>query len=152
MRICSGAGCLRVVAEDVRFCDECKPQPQSPSTPDGIRTHTNTDRERYAFLYSSPLWSRIRGRVVREQPMCATCGKRLTTIVDHIVPAGVAIAQAEEAGIVGVKYAGFYMRSNLQGLCRECHYIKTNEDKAHVGEWLNVCIRDSATAKRKWSF
>ena len=84
--------------------------------------------------------------------MCARCRKRLTTIVDHIVPAGVAIAQAEEAGIVGVKYAGFYMRSNLQGLCRECHYIKTNEDKAHVGEWLNVCIRDSATAKRKWSF
>lgn len=150
MRICSGAGCLRVVADDVRFCDECKPQVTDNT--DGIREHTLTDRERYAFLYSSAQWTRLRQLVIRSQPMCARCRARLSVIVDHIVPAGIAIVQARESGKYTGKYAGFYMRSNLQGLCRECHYRKTIEDKTHVGPWPNVVDLDALTAKKQWTF
>ena len=50
MRICSGSGCLRTIEDSERFCDECKPV---TAIPDGGREHSVTDRDRYAFLYSS---------------------------------------------------------------------------------------------------
>ena len=151
MRICSGAGCLRVVADDVRWCDECKPQ--SSTDTDDIRVHTLSDRIKYAFLYSSARWTRLRGSVARAQPFCARCHNRITVIVDHAVPAGVAIVQVQQSGKYGVdKWAGFFMRSNLQGLCRECHYIKTEEDKAHVGVWPDVLEKDALTTKHVFTF
>lgn len=148
MRICSGPGCLRAVPDDVRFCDECKPK---AAIEDGISEHTITDRVRYAFLYSSARWQRLRARVVREQPMCARCGRQLTAIVDHVVPAGVAVAQARESKSAW-KWWGFFLRSNLQGLCRACHLQKTIEDKTHTGPWPDVVAREARTEKRRWTF
>jgi 5-methylcytosine-specific restriction endonuclease McrA len=150
MRICSGAGCLRVVDDGIRFCDECKPQ--ATTTTDDIRIHTLTDREKYAFLYSSSRWTRLRNLVIRSQPFCARCGNNISEIVDHIIPAGIAIVQASESGLYVDRYAGFFMRSNLHGLCRECHFKKTTEDKTHVGAWPSVVQADSLKAKRVWSF
>ncbi len=149
MHICSGAGCLRVVEEDVRFCDECKP---ATTVSDDIRTHTLADRDKYHFLYSSARWQRLRAVVIRAQPFCAQCGNRVSAIVDHIVPAGIAILQASESGLYVDRYAGFFMRSNLQCLCRECHYTKTNADKAHVGPWPSVIAQKDTSTKRRWSF
>jgi 5-methylcytosine-specific restriction endonuclease McrA len=150
VRVCSGAGCLRAVPDDVRFCDECKPKPVD--TTDEIRTHTLADRERYAFLYSSKRWTIVRNLVVRSQPMCARCQRKLTEIVDHVVPAGVAVTQAQESGKYLAKYEGFFLRSNLQGLCRSCHWTKTEEDKAHSGHWPNVVEIQEARAKRLYTF
>ena len=150
MRICSGAGCLRVVADDVRYCDECKPQPVLST--DDIRIHTLTDREKYHFLYSSARWTKLRDLVVKSQPMCARCRLRLSVIVDHVVPAGIAIAPAQDCGYSVYKFAGFFLRSNLQGLCRECHYLKTLSDKMHTGAWPNVVEQDANAPKRVWSF
>lgn len=152
MRICSGAGCLRAVPDDVRYCDECKPAPQGQDSDDGIRTHTLADRVRYAFLYSSQRWTALRALVVRSQPMCCRCNRRLTEIVDHNVPAGVAVIQAQESGKYTRKYEGFFIRSNLQGLCRACHWVKTEEDKAHVGVWPNVVERDALVCKPRYTF
>jgi 5-methylcytosine-specific restriction endonuclease McrA len=149
VRICSGAGCLRAVADDVRYCDSCKPVTQHNTT---SPTHTNADRERYAFLYSSGMWTKLRAVVIREQPMCQRCGLKLTAIIDHIVPAGVAIQQAIDSGKYANKYAGFYIRSNLQGLCRSCHLWKTIEDKTHVGVWINVVDKDKRIIKKIYSF
>ena len=149
MRICSGPGCLRAVEDNVRFCDECKPV---TAASDEIRVHTLTDREKYAFLYSSARWTRLRGVVAREQPMCAVCQRRLTEIVDHVVPAGIAIVQASESGLYVDRHAGFFLRSNLQGLCRECHYQKTVADKTHIGQWPSVLKQSNTKAKRLWSF
>jgi len=63
MRICSGAGCLRVVPDDVRFCDDCRPEHFKPKQDDGIKSHGKAteqtraaDRDTYAFLYSSHRW------------------------------------------------------------------------------------------------
>jgi 5-methylcytosine-specific restriction endonuclease McrA len=148
MRICSGAGCLRAVPDDVRFCDECKP---APIETDDIRVHTLTDRERYAFLYSSARWTRLRALVLKAQPFCARCNK-CTEIVDHIVPAGIAIAQARDSGKYPAKYAGFFIRSNLQGLCRVCHYVKTLEDKTHTGKWPDVTEIEALKPPKVWTF
>lgn len=150
MRICSGAGCLRAVPDDVRFCDECKPQPK---VDDDIRAMVS-DRERYGWVYTSERWvKRVRPMILRRQPMCARCRSKLSVIVDHIVPIGVAIVQAQDSGIYPLdKYAGAYMTSNLQGLCRVCHHAKTDEDKRHSGPWPNVTTKDALTPKKAWSF
>lgn len=149
MRICSGAGCLRAVADDVRFCDECKPQIIAP---DDIRSHTLTDRERYHFLYSSARWTKLRTVVARSQPYCAVCQNKTTAIVDHIIPAGVAIVQAQESKQYMDKWAGFFIRSNLQGLCHVCHIQKTIGDKAHCGAWPSVVSESTPLKRRSWSF
>jgi 5-methylcytosine-specific restriction endonuclease McrA len=154
MRICSGPGCLRAVADDVRFCDECKPTPQQDnSVTSDVREHTLTDRERYARLYSGSRWQRLRVQAVKRCPLCARCELRITEIIDHIVPAGVAIAQARDSGLYPTdRFAGFYFLSNLQGLCRACHLQKTIEDKTHVGAWPNSVTVELNAPKRRWSF
>jgi 5-methylcytosine-specific restriction endonuclease McrA len=151
MRVCSGAGCLRAIADDARFCDDCKPTPNFVA--DTIREHTLTDRERYRSLYSSPRWQRTRLLAIKACPICARCQLSVTEIVDHIVPAGVAIQQVLDSGLYRTdRYAGFYLLSNLQGLCRPCHWLKTNEDKLHTGAWPDVIAREQAAPKRRWSF
>jgi 5-methylcytosine-specific restriction endonuclease McrA len=149
MRICSGAGCLRAVPDDVRYCDECKPK---DTVSDDIREHTLTDREKYAFLYSSARWTRLRNLVAHAQPMCDRCRRQLTAIVDHRVPAGVAIVQAQLSGAYTRKYEGFFMRSNLHGLCRSCHIQKTIEDKTHTGPWQDAVSIERQQPKRTVSF
>ena len=109
-------------------------------------------RALYAFLYSSSRWTRLRNLVARSQPMCARCHSKITEIVDHVVPAGVAISQARDSGKYVGKYAGFYLRSNLQGLCRTCHYLKTDEDKGHSGAWPDVVTNEASQTKKTWTF
>ena len=48
----SGAGCLRAVADDVRYCDDCKPV---TTMDDGIREHTLSDGIGYASVRFGPL-------------------------------------------------------------------------------------------------
>ena len=152
MRICSGAGCLRVVPDNVRLCDECK----GTRTHDSIRAHSpgNTDRSRYQFLYEGNRFqNKIRPRVLQRDPLCKRCGRYASEIVDHIVPAGEAIRQVQESKRFPYsKYEGFYLLSNLQGLCRSCHGFKTNEDKAHVGPWPSVLDAHDAAPRKRWTF
>jgi 5-methylcytosine-specific restriction protein A len=63
-------------------------------------------------------WQRLRGVVLREEPVCRTCRRALAQEVDHIVP----IDQSPERRLD---------RSNLQALCKSCHSRKTAvEDSA----------------------
>ena len=150
MRICSG-GCGSVVPDGVRFCDDCKP---STSGDDGIRSHTYADRERLGHLYGGKRWKEYcQPSVLRRDPICKRCNTELSEIADHIVPAGIAIEQAKASGKYPLDaYAGFFLMSNLQGLCRSCHKVKTDEDKAHQGEWPDVVAIEAAAPKKKWSF
>ena len=153
MRVCSG-GCLRVVPDNVRFCDECKPTTKHDD--DGIKSHTpgNTDRDRLAHLYGGPRWKKgIQPRVLQRNPVCKRCGLEPSVIVDHIVPASVAIEQVKASRRYPFdSSAGFFLMSNLQGLCRSCHKIKTDEDKAHAGEWPSVLDAEDRAPKKKWTF
>lgn len=66
-------------------------------------------------VYDSAAWRYLRDLVKREEPICRRCGVSPTYDVDHIV-------SIEDGGAP-------LDRSNLQGLCRRCHKIKTHEDK-----------------------
>lgn len=155
MRVCSGQGCLRAVRDDQRFCDECHAEWLHARVDDGIRKHVRvseitlavSDRDVYAFLYSSHCWQRLRAMAVRKHPMCDRCGHRWTEIVDHVVPSGVVILQAQQSGRYLDRHAGFFFLSNLQGLCRRCHGLKTDEDKAHVGDWPDAAMIEAQTKR-----
>jgi hypothetical protein len=77
----------------------------------------------------------------------------MSEICDHIVPAAIAIMQAQESKRYPYdKWAGYYLKSNLQGLCRPCHGLKTTEDKCHVGPWPNVLEAEDKAPKKVWTF
>jgi 5-methylcytosine-specific restriction protein A len=55
-------------------------------------------------------WRLLRYRVLEEEPVCRICRKAVATEVDHI------LARAK---------GGTDDRSNLRGLCKACHSVKT---------------------------
>ena len=153
MRICSSPGCGRAIRDGERYCNECKPK---PSESDGIRSHERAgggvyDAELHK-LASGPRWQKVRLLAVKRDPFCKRCDQAPTAIVDHIIPAAIAIAQAQASKRWPFdKYAGYYLMCNLQGLCRPCHGKKTVEDKAHQGEWPNVIAVVDAQPKKRWN-
>lgn len=164
MKLCGG-GCGSKISDDARRCDACNAEKSgnpgedgikvhSPFANDSIRSHTFTDRVRFHFLYGDRRWwERLQPLMLRRQPFCAMCQAHISEIVDHIVPAGIAIQQAQESGRWTLdKYAGFYLQTNLQGLCRSCHGKKTEQDKAHAGPWPSVVEAFDKAPQRKWSF
>lgn len=150
-RICSGPGCLRSVPDGVRFCDECKPKTQQVS--DGIKVHKSGYDPVLDRLNTGEQWRLCRASILKRDPICKRCDRAPSEIVDHIVPAQEAVAQVQVSGRYPLnKYAGYYLKTNLQGLCRPCHHIKTMEDKAHTGPWPDVLAKEDAAPKKKWTF
>jgi 5-methylcytosine-specific restriction endonuclease McrA len=153
MRLCGG--CQTAIPDTTKgLCAKCKAERNKLST-DGIREHTISDRVRFEFLYVGERWKRqVQPKALKACPMCARCGVRVSQLVDHIVPAGEAIRQAQVGGLYpGSPYAGFYFTTNLQGLCRECHGIKSLEDKAPRNEpWPDVVAKEQAKPKKVWYF
>src|SRR6266849_4784496 len=132
MRVCSGAGCLRAVPDDARFCGECRTERGVAVKTDSIKDHSTAYDAVLDGLRKGTRWQSIRRTVMQRDPICKRCGLAPSEICDHIVPAAIAIMQAQESKRYPLnKYAGFYLLSNLQGLCRPCHGIKTVEDKTH---------------------
>jgi 5-methylcytosine-specific restriction endonuclease McrA len=140
------------VPEDVRFCDECKAE-RTPQADDGVRQHTSGYNEELDELRKSSRWQRVRASVLRAHPFCARCERAVAEICDHIVPAAIAVMQAQESKRYPYdKCAGYYLKTNLQGLCRSCHGVKTLEDKCHVGPWPNVVETEDKAPKKVWTF
>jgi hypothetical protein len=149
MRICSGAGCLRTIPDGARFCAECQPVQVAP---DGIREHGTGYTDELDRQRKSPKWQGVRARAMQRHPFCARCNE-VTEIIDHIVPAGVAVQQVRDSGRYPLDpWLGYYLASNLQGLCRKCHYAKTLEDKTHVGPWDSVLDAEDRAPKKRWTF
>ena len=65
-------------------------------------------------------WQRLRWAVLKEEPLCRICeSKGIVTVsmeVDHVVP---------------LARGGTDTRSNLQGVCVECHKKKTAEENGY---------------------
>jgi 5-methylcytosine-specific restriction endonuclease McrA len=153
MRLCSGAGCGRKIEEGVRFCDECKVERGTPVQADAIGQHTTGYDAELDKLRKSGRWQRVRERAIKKDPMCKRCGASFSEIIDHIVPAAVAILQAQESKRWPYDpHAGYFLMCNLQGLCRSCHGLKTTEDKTHVGPWPSVVEAFDAAPKKVWTF
>jgi len=62
------------------------------------------------------VWRRLRLLVLAEEPICRRCQHEFTADIDHVIP-------------LRVRPDLRLVRSNLQGLCRACHRVKTEEDK-----------------------
>jgi 5-methylcytosine-specific restriction protein A len=88
------------------------------------RCQAHTSRARLTQLayakahrwYCSARWQRLRAEVLRDEPFCRSClangRKVITSDIDHI--------QKHNGEAVL-----FWNRSNLQGLCKACHAVKT---------------------------
>jgi 5-methylcytosine-specific restriction endonuclease McrA len=135
----------------VRFCEECEAERAPQPTED--RTHSTSYDAKLDELRKGAKWQRVRNIAIKRCPLCARCKLAVSEIVDHVVPAREVIAQAQASGLFPYdKYAGYYLMTNLQGLCRPCHWIKTNEDKMHVGPWPDVMEKEAAAPKKVWTF
>lgn len=153
MRMCSG--CQTKVEDNVRFCADCSAerQKQRDSAQDDIKVHGNKYDAEIAKIERGTRWQGTRKRVINRDPLCKRCGNRPSIVADHIVPAQVAIQQARDSGKFPYDpFAGYYLMSNLQGLCNQCHGTKTLEDKLHVGPWPDVVAIEEAAPKKKWTF
>ncbi len=163
MRICSEGGCTGICADTARYCPEHAAENRaghndgirshSPAST-GIKVHSNAARDVLQKLYESNPWQDgTRPAILRRDPFCKMCDRAMSVIVDHIVPALEALRQVRESGRFRFNpNAGFFLRTNLQGLCRSCHKKKTDEDKAHTGEWPSVLAKEDATPKKQWKF
>ena len=156
MRLCSGPGCGRAIPEDSRYCDACKAErgiavdnskQMTPAAASGVYDAT------LDHLRKGTRWQRLRAVVVKLFPFCARCGVAVTAIIDHVVPAHEAIRQARAARYSPFDpFAGYFIKSNLQGLCHKCHAIKTVEDQHHAGQWPDVVAKERAQPKKVWTF
>lgn len=63
---------------------------------------------------SSRPWERRRRYVLQRDPICKACDAALSAEVDHIIP------------------GDNHSYENLQGLCRECHAAKTQQEAAQA--------------------
>ncbi len=75
-------------------------------------------------------WNPDRKKVKDETKACIQCAKRLRrdqVKVDHIIPVGSAPKGFE--GWDAYLSKMFCPLSNLQGLCKSCHQIKTNKER-----------------------
>src|SRR5271163_4261277 len=68
-------------------------------------------------LYKCQRWQRTRHVVMRRDLLCCECGYRAATECDHVIKARVIL---EKFGI-----DAFYDPNRCQGLCHQCHSIKT---------------------------
>src|SRR5438874_8456418 len=127
MRICSGPGCLRAVPDDVRFCDECKPD----SKPERTRVE-RAATEPIMLEYGTKRWQECRKIALQRHPFCS--GKdcnALSKVADHNIPALVITRVCRALGLFPYqKWPGFYIVNNLVGLCHSCHNKKTRTEDA----------------------
>lgn len=104
---CNWPGCPAIVPPRVRFCPRHK-----------------TPGERRDDSYRSPAhergydarWHKYRKFFLQSHPVCNRCNRAPSDTVDHVVP------------VTGPDDPLFYLVSNHQALCRNCHADKTKED------------------------
>lgn len=72
----------------------------------------------FKALRNTARWRAVRLFVKLRDVLCKDCGHRAVQEVDHIVPARIWVAQG----------GSFWDVSNLQGLCKSCHSIKTRKE------------------------
>ena len=102
LRPCNHAGCRVLTREG--WCPKHKPK------------HKRGESKQWHWMYSLPVWERLRESQLLREPWCAECAKRgdrvRATVADHIVP-----------------HRGDMKRftdpDNLQSLCKRCHDRKT---------------------------
>ena len=120
MRPCGHVGCRELVQRG--YCPAHERPRAGWQDAEARRLHDRQRGSAAARGYDAA-WTRLRRRVIREEPLCRACRDegRVTRaeMVDHIVP----VRQAPERRLD---------RANLQPLCRPCHHRKTLEDGSYA--------------------
>lgn len=75
----------------------------------------NDRPSRHTLEVDQRTFGRIRRKILRPRPLCAICQDERATEVDHIVPVS--------------RGGALYSRENLQPLCHECHFEKTQGER-----------------------
>jgi hypothetical protein len=97
-----GFGSCRTLVRGQHYCDEHKPKPwEGSSSPPSTRASRN-----------------LRAMVLREQPICMTCGNAPSTEMGHIV---------------GAAQGGSRIRANVIGQCRACNLEQMINDRKAQG-------------------
>lgn len=156
MRLCGGCR-SKIPDEPKGLCPACKVA-RMPKD-DGIKAHVAIQR---IGVYGPELdkqnksrkWIEYtRPRILKRDPMCKRCEIAVSEIADHVVPAAVAVAQARASGRWPLNpWMGYYIETNLQGLCRGCHAEKTAEDMRRTEPWPDILEAYDRQPKKVWSF
>ena len=91
----------------------------------------------YTFGGRSGSWPRVRKAFLKENPLCAVCGRKSTLLnpneCHHVVPFSVDVSLE-------------LLPSNLCTLCRPCHYLV-----GHLTSWssFNSSVREDARVWRR---
>lgn len=113
-RPCSYPGCPELT--NGRYCERHEKE---------MTREYNRNNRAYKYLYNTARWKKLRIKFLKENPLCAECGKigivRPAEVVDHIIPHK------------GNKEL-FWDEDNLQALCKECHDRKTAKEDGRWGE------------------
>ena len=151
-------GCQsKMPAEAKGLCAACKGDRKPAS--DGIREHGAVQRP---GIYDADLdrqnksrkWQEYtRPRILKRDPFCRMCDTAITEIIDHKIPAAVAVEQARASKRWPYDpWIGYYLESNLQGLCRGCHAKKTADDLRRIEPWPGILDEYDKQPKKVWSF
>jgi 5-methylcytosine-specific restriction endonuclease McrA len=157
MKLCSG--CQTKLPDNWKgLCTACKADRNKPVC-DDIKSNVAAHR---VGVYGPELdkqnksrkWIEYtRPRILKRDPMCKRCDVELSEIVDHVVPAAIAVEQARESKRWPFDaWVGYYLETNLQGLCRGCHGKKTADDMQRKVPWPNILDEYDKRPKKVWSF
>jgi 5-methylcytosine-specific restriction protein A len=96
-------------------CAPCQCKPGTTATA-SANPSGHVDSRPWRHLYDKARWRKpvtgLRDTCLRKHPICQHCNRNASTVADHIV--------AHKGNEVL-----FFLFSNLQGLCKECHDKKT---------------------------
>jgi 5-methylcytosine-specific restriction endonuclease McrA len=110
--------CPKRAINGTRYCEDHQEHNQEIDN-SRLRDWNRRENDPFHALYSQARWFATRLRVLWRDPLCKVCGCHASTVVDHIVPARKWVAQHNG------DLESFYDESNLQGLCRRDHDLKT---------------------------
>ena len=108
-RLCSESGCPNFARPKSSRCDAHAREYE--------RERSRRRREATKGSYKRKLWQTTRRKVLSRDPICKSCGKRLSEEVDHVLP----LAEDDSRP---------YALEGLQGLCSACHRAKTARENS----------------------
>lgn len=107
---CNAIGCREFIPHSESHCSKHKLE---------ISQAYDLAANRKEQIYRTYDWQKVRGEVLRQEPLCRHCSKAgltvLANVVDHIIP---------------IKHGGAeFNLENLQPLCVACHNKKTKQEQ-----------------------
>ena len=146
MRICSGAGCLRKVPDNTRFCDECAKDKAQNTKPTGAE---RAQDDAILREYTTPRCNKgLRPRALQRYPVCVDCKRALSQVADHEIPARLVVAECRKLGLFPMqRFPGFYIMENLRGRCHSCHNAKSKVEDGQ--DWTEELDRLLAPYKQR---